>query len=84
MDVAKDVANGGRAMKIELAAYATSFGKGPFYPAIGHPNGFVYYWPNRTFKTQEQACEAAALALKDAYDAANAVAAQWNIHNTKG
>lgn len=65
--------------RISFTTFATSYGSGPFHPAI-QTGKEILYWPNRTFETEELAYEAAALALNDAYDAANGVARMWNIH----
>lgn len=66
-------------LTLDLAAYATTHGQGPFYPAIRRGTS-VFYWPNITCKKEDEAYERASLALKDAYDAANAVASQWNVY----
>lgn len=66
-------------VRIEFATHATSIGSGPFKPAIQTGND-IMYWPNISFDNEDQAYEFAAKALKDAYDAANAVAQEWNIH----
>ena len=65
-------------IRIELASHATSYGQGPFHPAI-QAYKTVHYWPNVTFHTEDEAYAFAAKALKDAYDAAAAVAQEWNI-----
>jgi hypothetical protein len=67
-------------VRIEFATVATSVGtKAPFKPALRTGNS-VMYWPNVSFDTEDQAFDFAAKALKDAYDAANAVAREWNIY----
>jgi len=65
-------------MVIELAAFATSYGSGPFHPAIRQGRG-LFYWPNRTFETEDEAQMTAQLALDDAYNAANALVVHWNL-----
>lgn len=65
--------------RIELATYATSYGLGPFHPAI-RTRLTIQYWPNVSMATEDEAYEYAARALKDAYDAGNAVAQQWNVY----
>lgn len=65
-------------VRIEFATHATSIGTGPFSPALRTGND-VMYWPNVSFDNEDQAYEFAAKALKSAYDAAAAVAQEWNI-----
>jgi hypothetical protein len=65
-------------MEIGFRSYATTYGTGPFHPAIRDGRD-VWYWPNRTFMLEDDAYEAASLAIKDAWDAAQAVAKEWNV-----
>ena len=53
-------------------------GDGKFHPAIESAAVGIQYWPNIR-DTEEKAYERAALALKDALDAAEAVARGWNL-----
>lgn len=66
-------------VRIEFQTTATSIGTGPFKPAI-RTGVDVMYWPNISFDDEDKAYNFAAKALKDAYDAANAVAQEWNIY----
>ncbi len=66
-------------VRIEFATQASSYGLGPFHPALRTAGTMVMYWPNITFDNEDQAFDYAALALKRAWDAANAVAREWNI-----
>lgn len=66
-------------MRIVLETVATTYGSGPFYPAIRTGSQF-WYWPNITKASVSEAMEFAAKALADAQDAANAIASQWNIY----
>lgn len=71
-------------IRIEFHTHATSYGTGhgtgPYHPAIatGHS---IMYWPNVTFTTEDEAYDFAARAMKSAYDAAAAVAREWNIYS---
>jgi hypothetical protein len=67
-------------IRIEFATHATSYGTGPFHPAI-RAGSDVKYWPNVTFHSEDEAYDFAAKALKDAYDAAASVAREWNIYS---
>jgi hypothetical protein len=67
-------------IRIEFATYATSYGTGPFHPAI-RTGSDVMYWPNIIKATEDEAYDFAAKALKDAYDAAASVAREWNIYS---
>ncbi len=67
-------------IRIEFRTIASSYGLGPYHPAIRCGTD-CKYWPNVTFLTEDQAFDFAAKALKDAYDAAAAVAREWNIYN---
>jgi hypothetical protein len=58
--------------------YATTYGSGPFHPAIAN-DGEVYYWPNITYPTEDEAFTRADKALADAIAAADAVVNGWNI-----
>ena len=53
-------------------------GDGKFHPAIESVAVGIQYWPNIR-DTEEKAYDRAALALKDALDAAEAVASGWNL-----
>ena len=53
-------------------------GDGKFHPAIESVAVGIQYWANIR-DTEEKAYERAALALKDALDAAEAVARGWNL-----
>lgn len=53
-------------------------GDGKFHPAIESAAVGIQYWPNIR-DTEEKAYERAALALKDALNAAEAVAREWNL-----
>lgn len=67
-------------METELAFWATTFmaDNGGFHPAV-QGWGWVKYWPNVRFATEEEAYEWACLAVKDVLDAANAVTKGWNV-----
>lgn len=64
---------------VEFATVATSYGTGPFHPAIRNGKR-VLYWPNITKATEDEAYEFAAKALEDAYGAACEVADNWNVY----
>lgn len=66
-------------MELFFRQYATTYGTGPFHPAIQSDSG-VWYWPNITKATEQEAYEHAALALKEAYNAANAISQCWNVY----
>lgn len=69
-------------INIDLRLYATSVTgeDGKFHPAVS-AGGIapVHYWPNVKFATEQEAYEHASLAVKDALDAANSVAQNWNV-----
>jgi hypothetical protein len=66
--------------RIALAMVATSYGLGPFHPAIkSHATGQIWYWPNITKTTEDEAAEWAKQTLQDAEDAAERIAQTWNI-----
>ena len=65
-------------VRIEFATVASSYGAGPFHPALRTGKDCMY-WPTITFHTEDEACGFAAKALEEAYDAATAVAEQWNV-----
>ena|SRR5215469_1484441 len=65
-------------VRIEFATYATTYGAGPYHPAITTRYS-VAYWPNITFGNEDEAYAYASKALSDAYQAAANVANQWNI-----
>lgn len=68
-------------MEIEFTAYATTVAAvdGKFHPAVQVGSAAPKYWPNIKFATEEEAYEHAGLALKDAYEAANAISRAWNV-----
>jgi hypothetical protein len=70
-------------MEIDLAAYPTTVTAldGKFHPAISRGSLVtpIFYWDNITCATEEEAYERASLALKDAYEAANAISRQWHM-----
>jgi len=64
--------------QIQLGLIATSYGLGPFHPAFSiHET--VWYWPNITMGTEEEAVHHARRALNDAERAAQDVIHSWNI-----
>ena len=66
--------------RIELALIATTYGTGPYHPAYRSLHGdLTWYWPNVTKETEEEAYKFALRAMKDAEDAAETVAQQWNL-----
>ena len=67
-------------IRIEFRTIASSYGLGPYHPAIRRGVN-CKYWPNVTFPTEDQAFDFAAKALKDAYDAAASVAREWYIRD---
>ena len=57
----------------------TTYGLGPFHPAIR--NGYdVWYWPNITFATEDEALHRATLSLADALQPMVDIVASWNIY----
>lgn len=58
---------------------ATSYGTGPFHPAIRNGKD-VWYWPNITFASEDEAYHRAVLSLADALQPAFANIAGWNIY----
>lgn len=66
-------------VRIELRTQATTYGTGPYHPAI-RTGKDVMYWPNITFATEDEAYAWAAKSLYHAYDAADQVAREWNIY----
>jgi len=66
-------------VRIEFGTVASSYGSGPFHPAL-RTGSDCTYWPNITFDSEDEATDFAAKALKDAYDAAASVAKEWNIY----
>lgn len=56
----------------------TSYGIGPFHPAIRNGNR-LWYWPNITFPTEDEAYRRAMICLSDAIQPASAVIDRWNI-----
>lgn len=73
------------AIRIEFHTVASSYGptNRMFHPALRTGKDCMY-WPDVTFPNEDEAYSFAARALKDAWDAAAAVAQQWNIHSTEG
>lgn len=71
-------------MQLDLACHATSYGSGPFHPAIAKNIGLnrfdIYYWPNITFQTEQEAYDRASESLRDVYAAANDVCKDWNVY----
>jgi len=65
-------------IRIEFRTIASSYGAGPFHPALRTDKDCMY-WPNVTFHTEDEAYDFAAKALFHAYDAADQVAREWNI-----
>jgi hypothetical protein len=57
---------------------ATTFGNGPFHPAF-KVNNQVYYWPNVTRATEEEAWEWAIDTLGYAFKEAALVMSGWNV-----
>lgn len=64
--------------QVQLGLTATSYGLGPFHPAFSI-HGTVWYWPNITMDTEEEAVHRARLALNDAEQAAQDVIHEWNV-----
>lgn len=58
---------------------ATSYGSGPFYPAIRNGR-HIWYWPNITMLTKDEAQQRARYYLADALKSAIERIAEWNIH----
>lgn len=50
-----------------------------YHPALTRGSERPFYWELITFATEGEAVEHAGLALKDAMDAANDIASQWNL-----
>lgn len=65
--------------RVQLGTIATTYGTGPLHPAFREPHGPTWYWPNRTFLTEEEAVNQAQLALNDTEEAAEHVTQEWNI-----
>jgi hypothetical protein len=59
--------------------FATSFGTGPFHPAIRNGKQ-LYYWPNITFATESEAHDRACLSLADALQPTIDVVRCWNVY----
>lgn len=59
--------------------FATSYGTGPFHPAIRNGTQ-VYYWPNITFATEDEAYGRAILSLSDALQPAIDNVKAWNVY----
>ncbi len=59
--------------------FPTSYGTGPFYPAIRNGKQ-VYYWPNITFETENEACQRALVSLADALQPAIDHVKGWNVY----
>ncbi len=69
----------GTVLNTAQAIYATTYGTGPFHPAIRNGRE-VYYWPNVTFRDENAAYAKACETLADAQEAFNAVVRGWNIY----
>lgn len=66
--------------KTYLATVATTTGLGPFHPAIRSMiSGWILYWPNITFETEDAAHEYAVAHMQQAENAAEAIAQTWNL-----
>jgi hypothetical protein len=70
-------------VRIEFTTQASSYGTGPYHPAL-RTGKATMYWPNITYHTEDEAYDFAAQALKRAWDAAAAVAQEWNIYPGEG
>jgi hypothetical protein len=62
--------------------FATSYGLGPFHPAIRNGKR-VYYWPNITFASEDQAYERACLTLADALQPTADIVRDWNVYKVE-
>lgn len=58
---------------------ATTYGHGPFHPAIRNGR-IVWYWPNITFPKEDEAHEWAKLALAEALQTTIQNVARWNVY----
>jgi len=56
----------------------TSYGTGPFHPAVRNGRR-LYYWPNITFATEDEAYGRAALSLSDAVQSTADHVKGWNM-----
>lgn len=66
--------------KIGLSIVATTYGLGPYHPAIRDLiTNRVWYWPGISKNSEDAAIKLAILAIKVAKDAAEAVANEWEI-----
>jgi len=61
----------------------TTYGLGPFHPAIS-TNAGVWYWPNITYPTEEEAYLRAAEIVDDAIAQLQATVHGWNIAKAGG
>lgn len=59
-------------------ATAVKNGGEKYHPALTNREE-IYYWPNRTYNTRDEAIEAAKLTLGDALERAQHVCNTWNI-----
>jgi hypothetical protein len=67
-------------MEIDFTAgvIPTSYGPGPFHPAIRNGSR-VWYWPNVTFATEDEAYWRALLSLADALQSTIEHVKTWNV-----
>jgi hypothetical protein len=59
----------------------TTYGSGPYHPAILQPDGrrSVWYWSNITLETRGEAYDWAARAIFDAEAEAQLIVNRWNL-----
>lgn len=65
--------------RIELLTFATSYGTGPYHPAL-QTCSRVMYWPNITFENEDAAVSYAQNALDGATQGVEEYADVWNIY----
>jgi len=67
-------------MKIDIAygVTPTTFGKGPFHPAVATSTG-LWYWPNITYPTEEAAFKRALEIVDGAFAPAQEIVNGWNV-----
>lgn len=66
---------------VKLATIATSHGLGPYYPAL-RTDRLVYYWPNITKPTEDEAIAWAQAALDAVEHAIETITRTWNVYET--
>lgn len=66
-------------MRAKLDMISTTYGPGPFHPAVRDSRGSVWFWPNITYETEDEAVDWANTMLSDAEREAQTVVDLWNI-----